>query len=235
MRRPSASADDAVMLSQLFAGDALLADIAGDNDRISRTQHQDHPAVAKVQTALLLWDPGCLPNFGVDGNYGDEAAGAVARFKREELGVPADEVIDDVGPQTVQRLDRFAAAAEAAANLGFVAVASIEATGSDLAGLRIMIEQVGGEILQGLGEHAAIISGGPEVIEALTGLVGSVLTGLVTAQSPQLPDGTDEDTAVLISAWLAMIDPASLFAHADPERFGMSFAALGNCLVVVDQ
>jgi hypothetical protein len=50
-----------------------------------------------VQTALLHWDPSCLPVDGANGTYGDETAGAVARFKVEVIGVPADMVIDDVG------------------------------------------------------------------------------------------------------------------------------------------
>ncbi|GAA2108523.1 tyrosinase family protein [Microlunatus panaciterrae] len=102
-----------MLTSQLFAGDPLLESIAdGGPERISRSQHRHDPAVGKVQTALLVWDPGCLPQFGADSDYGDETAGAVRRFKIEELGVPAGQVIDDVGPQTVIRLDAIQAAAE---------------------------------------------------------------------------------------------------------------------------
>ncbi|MET9734634.1 phospholipase D-like domain-containing protein [Streptomyces sp. NPDC006458] len=96
----------------LFAGDPLLEAIAEDRDRISRTRHRTDPAVRKVQTALLDRDPDCLPRFGADGDYGDETAGAVARFKIEVLGVPPAEVIDDVGPQTVLKLDEMRAASE---------------------------------------------------------------------------------------------------------------------------
>ncbi|KMS79122.1 hypothetical protein ACH49_12965 [Streptomyces leeuwenhoekii] len=96
----------------LFAGDALLESIANDQDRISRTRHRRDPAVRKVQIALLDRDPNCLPQFGADGDYGDETAGAVARFKIEVLGVPPAEVIDDVGPLTVLKLDELQAAAE---------------------------------------------------------------------------------------------------------------------------
>ncbi|MGI5396851.1 phospholipase D-like domain-containing protein [Streptomyces sp. CA-251251] len=96
-----------MLTSVLFAGDPLLESIAQDQDRISRTRHRTDPAVRKVQVALLDWDPQCLPLFGADGDYGDETAGAVARFKREVLGVPPPEVIDDVGPLTVLRLDEM--------------------------------------------------------------------------------------------------------------------------------
>jgi hypothetical protein len=101
-----------MLTSALFAGDPLLEAIAQDQDRISRTQHRTDPAVQKVQIALLGWDPDCLPQFGADGDYGDETAGAVARFKVEVLGVPPAEVIDDVGPLTVLKLDEMRAEAE---------------------------------------------------------------------------------------------------------------------------
>ncbi|GAB2892382.1 hypothetical protein GCM10027074_70680 [Streptomyces deserti] len=101
-----------MLTSALFAGDPLLEAIAQDQDRISRTRHRTDPAVQKVQIALLGWDPDCLPQFGADGDYGGETAAAVARFKVEVLGVPPAEVIDDVGPLTVLKLDEMRAAAE---------------------------------------------------------------------------------------------------------------------------
>ena len=102
-----------MLTSQLFAGDALLQRIAdGSPDRISRSQNRRDPAVGKIQTALLDWDPTVLPRFGVDSDYGSETAGAVRRFKIEVIGVPRDQVIDDVGPQTVLRLDAIRLAAE---------------------------------------------------------------------------------------------------------------------------
>ncbi|MFI9833210.1 phospholipase D family protein [Streptomyces sp. NPDC051913] len=101
-----------MLTSALFAGDPLLEAIAQDQDRISRTRHRNDPAVRKIQIALLDQDPDCLPRFGADGDYGDETAGAVARFKVQVLGVPQAEVIDDVGPLTVQKLDELRAAAE---------------------------------------------------------------------------------------------------------------------------
>lgn len=101
-----------MLTSALFAGDPLLEAIAQDQDRISRSRHRTDPAVRKVQIALLDWDPDCLPQFGADGDYGNETAGAVARFKAEVLGVPPAEIIDDVGPLTVQKLDEIRAAVE---------------------------------------------------------------------------------------------------------------------------
>lgn len=102
-----------MLTSQLFAGDDLLERIAaGLPDRISRFLNATHPAVGKVQQALLLWDPVALPLHGSDGTYGQETAAAVVRFKIDELGVPAAEVVDDVGPLTVTRLDEIARAAE---------------------------------------------------------------------------------------------------------------------------
>ena len=100
-----------MLRSQLFAGDPLLEAIAADQDRISRSQHPTDPAVRKLQSGLLFWDPECLPVSGADGTYGDETARAVVRFKVEVIGVPADSVIDDVGPQTVRRLDAMLPAA----------------------------------------------------------------------------------------------------------------------------
>ena len=66
----------------------------------------------KVQQALLIRDPGCLPVSGADGAFGGESAAAVHSFKVEELGVEESQVIDDVGPLTVRRLDEIARAAE---------------------------------------------------------------------------------------------------------------------------
>ena len=92
--------------SQLFSGDPLLEQIAaGQSDRISPQQNSRDPAVLKEQQALLVWTPECLPVHGADGNCGAETADAVKRFKIEVIGVPEAQVIRDVGPQTVLRLD----------------------------------------------------------------------------------------------------------------------------------
>ena len=102
-----------MLSSQLFAGDPLLEAIAADGpQRISTFQNQNDPAVAKVQQALLLWRPDVLPVHGTDGHYGSETAAAVTSFKIDELAVPPEQVIADVGPQTVRRLDEIALAAE---------------------------------------------------------------------------------------------------------------------------
>src|SRR6266542_2904093 len=102
-----------MLTSQLFQSDRVLQAIADDRDRMSRTRHFRGESVTKLQTALLSWDPGALPRFGADGVYGNETARTVRRFKIEELSVPPGQVIDDVGPRTVIRLDEIQAAAEA--------------------------------------------------------------------------------------------------------------------------
>src|SRR4029077_5533632 len=104
----------AMLKSALFADDRLLQDIADDvgSVRISEHENANAPSVLKVQQALLIRDPACLPVSGADGAFGDESAAAVHRFKVEELGVDESQVIDDVGPLTVQRLDEIARASE---------------------------------------------------------------------------------------------------------------------------
>jgi hypothetical protein len=127
----------------LFQGDQLLQDIADDVrtpdgglTRISQTQNANDPAVEKVQLALLDWRPDCLPNFGADGGFGEESAIAVHRFKAEELGVAEGEIINDVGPLTVQRLDAIRAAAEAPVANSVVTVAN--QYGEALAGVLVI-------------------------------------------------------------------------------------------------
>jgi hypothetical protein len=216
------------MLSQLFAGDRLLQDIAEDRDRISRTRHADDPAVGRVQAALLLWDPGCLPRFGADGNYGGESAEAVHRFKREELGVADGDIVDDVGPGTVGRLDQIALAAEGASALGVVVVAAPGAADADLAAVLGLVDAAGGEVLLGLGPRAVSVRGGPAVLDAL--LASGVVAGIVTPDAPEPPPGTDPETAALITVWAAQADPAFALAQADPARFGLPFVSLGDCV-----
>ncbi|MCB0892471.1 MAG: hypothetical protein KDB51_11730, partial [Propionibacteriaceae bacterium] len=77
-------------------------------------QNSTAPAVLKVQQALLIWDAAALPLHGADGTYGSETASAVVRFKVTELLAPPDQLVDDVGPRTVLRLDEIAKAAEPA-------------------------------------------------------------------------------------------------------------------------
>jgi hypothetical protein len=102
-----------MLQSQLFAGDAVLQAVANDADRISRVRHTPSESVRRIQQAILTWRADALPINGADSLYDDETAAAVVRFKIDELGVPAAEVIDDVGPRTVARLDEIQAAAEA--------------------------------------------------------------------------------------------------------------------------
>ena len=123
-----------ILKSQLFAGDPVLLSIAQDRDRISRIRNTPGDAVRRIQEALLGWDPGCLPLHGADGSYGDETAGVVARFKRDELRVPAGQIIDDVGPATVRRLDELQAAREQPAGTP-TTVRVTDEYGSPLAGL----------------------------------------------------------------------------------------------------
>ena len=104
-----------MLKSALFSGDQFLQDIADDvgGVRISQFENASNPAVLKVQRALLIRDPNCLPVFGADGVFGVESAAAVHRFI-DQLGVPDAQVIDDVGPSTVLRLDEIASVSEMA-------------------------------------------------------------------------------------------------------------------------
>jgi peptidoglycan hydrolase-like protein with peptidoglycan-binding domain len=133
--------------STLFQGDQLLQAIADDAPaagggltRISQTQNRNDPAVLKVQLALLDWRPDVLPDHGADGDYGGESARAVHRFKAEELGVPEGEIIDDVGPLTVQRLDAIRAAAEAPAPPPAAVLRLLNQYGEPLAGVAVTAE-----------------------------------------------------------------------------------------------
>ncbi|WP_431047044.1 S8 family serine peptidase [Streptomyces sp. P1-3] len=101
-----------MFLSQLFQGEPILEAVARNETRINRELNNAFAPVNRLQSALLIWDAGSLPGFGADGDYGNETASAVARFKQEVLLVPAAEVIDDVGPRTVWRLDEIAYGAE---------------------------------------------------------------------------------------------------------------------------
>jgi len=136
-------------LLQAIADDALTA--SGERTRISRTQSPTDPAVLKVQLALLDWRADCLPQFGADGGYGDEVAAAVHRFKAEELGVPENEIIDDVGPQTVQRLDAIRAAAEAPAPTSTVTV--VNQYGEPLSGVGITADDGSAETFSNTDEQ----------------------------------------------------------------------------------
>lgn len=102
-----------MLRSQLFQGDAILQAVADDRARISRTQNNVFDTVRRVQLGLLMRRPDCLPQFGADGDYGDETAGAVRQLKVEEFpDLPPDQIFDDVGPRTVTFLDELAFANE---------------------------------------------------------------------------------------------------------------------------
>lgn len=101
-----------MLSSRLFRGDPVLEAVDAGTDRVSETSHATHPAVAKIQSALLLWDGRALPKYGADGIYGDETAKAVVRYKETVLLTPPP-VYRDVGPLTVQSLDARQAAHEA--------------------------------------------------------------------------------------------------------------------------
>jgi peptidoglycan hydrolase-like protein with peptidoglycan-binding domain len=103
-----------MLSSVLFANDPLLEQIAmdaiamdGTRVRIATTRNRQDPAVRKIQKALLIWDPKCLPKYRDDGDYGSETAAAVTRFKREYIHAE-EPIYNDVGPQTVLWLDRIA-------------------------------------------------------------------------------------------------------------------------------
>ncbi|MFI1370137.1 S8 family serine peptidase [Streptomyces griseochromogenes] len=101
-----------MFLSQLFQGEPILEAVAQNETRINKQLNNEFAPVNRLQRALLVWDPDSLPRFGADGDYGDETASAVTRFKQDVLVVPADELIADVGPRTVWRLDEISYGAQ---------------------------------------------------------------------------------------------------------------------------
>ncbi|MDA2805697.1 peptidoglycan-binding domain-containing protein [Nocardiopsis suaedae] len=69
----------------------------GDNDaNLSGTPVEDR------QNQLLVWDPNILPNFGADGDYGQETTDAVTDFQNAFGLLPVD---GEVGPETGAALD----------------------------------------------------------------------------------------------------------------------------------
>lgn len=51
-------------------------------------------AVKKMQEALLIWKPDCLPEWGADGDYGEETEKAVKAYQ-EAAGLPVTGVYDE--------------------------------------------------------------------------------------------------------------------------------------------
>jgi hypothetical protein len=226
--------------SLLFQGDALLEAIAIDNPpnqiRISENQNRFDPAVRKVQIALLTWDPGCLPQWGADGEFGSEAAAAVHRFKVEELGIPEADVIDDVGPKTVIRLDWIQARSERPFPGDMLVVTEPTATQGQLDGLMQAIQNSGGRLEMGLGPLAAVVSGNQPVVDAIQDLASAPDTGIsaIIVPGDDLSGlALDQETATLAAAWLAMFDPTYVAGLLDTSLDGVSWAGLGSCSVEV--
>jgi hypothetical protein len=72
----------------------------------------------------------------------------VVRFKTVELGVPPEEIVDDVGPRTVGRLDQIAAADEQGLGRELAAVLATEFAVPDVhLSVMAVAENVGGAIL----------------------------------------------------------------------------------------
>ena len=87
--------------SRRFAGDPVLEACYDGEHRM--TLGEEGAAVRKLQEALLfLQYP--LPQWGADGKFGNETAGAVAQFKLDHHLAPADGV---VGPKTMAELERI--------------------------------------------------------------------------------------------------------------------------------
>lgn len=186
----------AMLQSALFAGDSLLQDIADNvgGVRMSRHENANSPSVIKVQQALLIRDPGCLPVSGADGVFGGESAAAVHRFKVDELGVEESQVIDDVGPLTVQRLDEIASAAE------MTSVAVFNQFGDALADVGVEVDDDGTPrftTTDALGmAKLSLISGGTLTLEPVTLALalGDLLDRPVIAADPSDPG----DGAVIV-------------------------------------
>lgn len=175
-----------MLKSALFAADSLLQDIADDvgGVRISQHENANSPSVIKVQKALLIRDPACLPVSGADGVFGGESAAAVHRFKVEELGVDESQVIDDVGPLTVQRLDEIALAAEV------TSVTLFNQFGDVLADVDVEVDDNGTPrraTTDALGiAKLALTAGGPLTLEplSLAAAMGDLLDRPVIASDP---------------------------------------------------
>lgn len=178
-----------MLKSALFSGNQLLQDIADNvgGVRISQSENATDPAVLRVQRALLIRDPGCLPVRGADGVFGIESATAIHRFKLEELGIPEAQVIDDVGPSTIQRLDEIALAAEIAS------ITLFSQYGDPLADVEITIDDDG------------VLSKG------VTGALGTATVALTAAATLTL------DPATLAAALGDLLDRPVLSADpSDP-------------------
>lgn len=217
------------MLSSLFSDDPVLLNVFNDRDRISRTQHRTSDSTGRVQAALLIWDPGCLPEHGADSDYGDETAGAVSRFKTEVLLVPPAELVDDVGPRTVERLDQLAAAYER--GLGReVALVGVEGIDSDtwLSAVAIA-ESMGGGLLMTLGPRVMVLDGGQPAADGVVQDLGVMIEAVLTGAGQPIPEGLDADTVEALGAWLRSMDPDSILGQLQAWNGAESLAFLEGC------
>lgn len=95
---PAPATPDKVLLSGLFSGDAVLADVLNKRQLLKKGSTGD--AVRRVQEALVA-EGYELPKFGVDGIFGSETAAAVREFQTR-WRMDVDGV---VGDQTLGLLD----------------------------------------------------------------------------------------------------------------------------------
>jgi hypothetical protein len=156
----------------------------------------------------------------------------VHRFKEEELGVPVSEIIDDVGPQTVVRLDWIQSRAERPFPGDMLVVTEAGATGEQLAGFHQAIQNAGGRLELGLGPQAAVVSGGQTVVDAMQALAGSFDTGIYATIVPGVDlswYALDQETVTLAAAWLASFDPAYVAGLLDTSLDGISWDTLESC------
>ena len=87
-----------MLRSQLFAGNDGLDSVARQVEGALGRLAGDPEGVRLLQQALLRWDSGCLPIFGVSGRLDDETLWALARFAHEHLGRDEDEA-GPLGPR----------------------------------------------------------------------------------------------------------------------------------------
>src|SRR6185436_7197646 len=101
VQRAFNSDDNHNLQSERFSGDDRLENIFdGKQDQFLRFFSTGDAVVKVQQTLIELGFP--LPQFGVDGNFGNETGRAVSEFKVENGIAPSDPV---VGPKTIGALD----------------------------------------------------------------------------------------------------------------------------------
>lgn len=66
-----------------------------ENKPVEGLRRGDHgTAVEKLQRALLIWDAGCLPKWGADGDFGEETEKALKAYQKA-AGLPVTGVYDE--------------------------------------------------------------------------------------------------------------------------------------------